>query len=270
MTRRWLWAEGISAAILIAGALCVLGAHSSPTFQVCVERHEKDQRYYPRQDKETPGHIFVKTGIVYFGCGVRTADIHQGALSIFFAAILATVGFLQFLVYRGQLAATKAMQRAFIAVEADGVEDFFGVRPVAKVKIINTGNLPATGMDWTVFYDIGMDHRRKVFRIDETDMERGTNLLAPKAEMRRFQYRALNYDEIDLFYCCDGAVYVYGIVYYFDGFGTKRWTKFCHRYDKHCFRYDAHMRPKRNLSGRSARQHQFGNGTDEDEDEGDP
>jgi hypothetical protein len=40
--------------------------------------------------------------------------------------------------------------------------------------------------------------------------------------------------EIERFERGEVALYVWGIVYYSDGFVTGRYTKFCHRYEADC------------------------------------
>lgn len=115
-------------------------------------------------------------------------------------------------------------------------------------------------MRWHIDMEVDSNKVRKKFPIGDLDIPDSTNLLAPKATMPRFVAADLK-ERTRLVTSDKGALFIWGIVYYRDGFGNERWTKFCHRYEQDCMDktgMDA-------LGGDNARQHQYGNGTDEDE-----
>jgi hypothetical protein len=161
-----------------------------------------------------------------------------------------------------QLSETKILQRAFLTIYPGGVETIVHDPQIAKILIKNSGNLPATNVRWVIHSALSADRFYKGFDILANDIVQSTNVLAPKGEMLRFQDLHHSNTKMHQLQQRSLALYVWGIVYYSDGFTSGRWTKFCHRYESDCLAVgDSELRAEH------ARQHQYGNGTDQDETE---
>jgi hypothetical protein len=65
--------------------------------------------------------------------------------------------------------------------------------------------------------------------------------------------------KVNSLYC-----FVWGIVYYDDGFGQKCFTRFCHRYNAECYRHirEGFFIGKWGLVSEGAKYHQWGNEAD--------
>jgi hypothetical protein len=164
-------------------------------------------------------------------------------------------------VMREQMAATKAMQRAYIAVDGLGVNPFVprdGISStgIVHISIKNAGNVPARKVRWFIDAEIRDNDREKVFAIPREESISGSNVLAAQRYMQRDFSKKFTADDANNFLHNKYPLYVWGVVYYFDGFTDGRFTKFCHR-------YGAHMATISNIPAESARHHQYGNETDE-------
>jgi len=168
---------------------------------------------------------------------------------------------------RGALAAERALtivERAYIAVEGLGVEDLHAIA-IARINIINAGNLPAQRIRWIIYAEIDADDEREIFDVSDDCILPSDNILAPRQEMPRFFLHGI-FDpfEVMAFERGERVLYVWGIVYYIDGFQTWRWLRFCHRYNNDCVEERKEGgRIVWDVSPARVRQHQFGNRTDE-------
>jgi hypothetical protein len=165
---------------------------------------------------------------------------------------------------RDQLNLTKTIERAFLSVEPDGIQRLHHLFPtIGQVVIKNTGRLPATNVRWWIDMRIDINRASRNFSLGEILVE-SNNIVAPGGNMRRFIDAKFEKEDIDVFYnagssiSMTGALYIWGIVYYKDGLGKDRWIRFCHRYER-----DSAISSGEIFATR-ARQHQYGNGTDED------
>jgi hypothetical protein len=260
-------AQGIAAILL---ALWLLGL----VFAIFIPHedwgHGNGTQQHADQERTTQGERWWDST---FGPTVKPTDVVVAV----FTGFLFLVGCAQVHVYHRQREimasqtrileeqsrTTKAIQRAFLTIEAEGIDSVWGDAPILKIRIVNSGGLPATKIRWLIEGTISANNRLPTFDVaaHEHTMLRSTNLLAPKGEMRRFFEKKFGKGATAPLDWGGAFLYVWGIVYYLDGFGKERWTKFCHRYQQDCI--DTQFRFT--LVGAKARQHQYGNGTDEDE-----
>ena len=231
------------------------------------EKTPEEKKHEAKKDKNgrkmatfTEGLFLATSGLALFTgvlAGAAFLQMRQGRRSIIAAE-------------RGAAAAERALtvvERAYLSVDALGIEDLH-VRPIGRFKIMNSGNLPAQGVRWFPYAEIDADGDRKIFTINDSDIPPSTNIIAPRGEMRRF-FDA-NFSDIGLhqFETGEAFLYVWGIVYYMDGFRTWRWLRFCHRYNSDCLETrDVVGRTAWDVGADRVRQHQYGNSTDEDIDE---
>ena len=156
----------------------------------------------------------------------------------------------------------RRQMRAYVTIDPAGIEKILLPTQIARITIKNSGDLPASDVRWIIYSDIDENRLRKDFDVDVTKIEPGTNLLAPKDGMSRFQDLHHAKATVEKIGRDEAALYVWGQVFYQDGFGKERWTKFCHRYEKDCMRL-IDTATGHEMTAKRARQHQYGNGTDE-------
>jgi hypothetical protein len=127
---------------------------------------------------------------------------------------------------------TRILQRAYISVEPGGISASSSMDKChPNIDIRNVGNLPAREIRWLMEWSTSLNPRRQTFRIDPDKLE-GQNTLTPGGVMRQGgPIIYLGNDHGDLRNEAGLYLYVWGAVYYDDGFGTERITKFCHRYN---------------------------------------
>jgi hypothetical protein len=149
-------------------------------------------------------------------------DSHDGAVTAIATAFIAIFTIVLARVGRSQSRDTRILQRAYIAVEARGIEQAIedrGDRVHALVAFRNAGHLPARNVSWWV--DIGEPEDVENPPVPTPKPLKG--VLPAGTEIRTasghfFSNKTGNW------------LYVWGIVTYEDGFGVSRFTKFCHRY----------------------------------------
>jgi hypothetical protein len=152
-------------------------------------------------------------------------------------AVLTVVAFLQLLTMRDQTKATKAMQRAYIAVEPGGIREFDSKdgRIACDVIIINAGNMPARDVRWSLYKCYSKRSKRENFRhCDARAMVKNGIVLAPKGHARKGSKptRKAPFDTARKGAKPDEAwLYVWGRIIYHDGFVGGRAIDFCHRYN---------------------------------------
>lgn len=155
---------------------------------------------------------------------------------------------------------TRILQRAYIAVDLDGINPFRRVGgadgthvAIGHVMITNAGNLPATGIRCCVKIGFGENDGRADFPISEADFF-GDFILPPKGMMRH----GTDYFNVP----AQGWLYVWGEVRYRDGFNENptRVTRFCHRYARAMLEK---MDGGHGIKSQHGRFHTSGNSTDE-------
>lgn len=161
---------------------------------------------------------------------------------------VATAG-LMILAHR-QFADSRLNNRAYVAVEPLGLEPWRGEsdRFLGLVNISNVGVLPARALKWRLYIRQTDDGDSLDFPMDQP--LRGAQVVAGRSAMIR---GTVPTTATPARYC-----FVWGIVEYDDGYGSRRTTTFCHRYncDREDFRRTHTIRPH------DARQHEVGNKSD--------
>ena len=169
----------------------------------------------------------------------RFLDDHNGAIIAIFTIVLAgsTIGLwlITWCGIRSQLRETKILQRAYLSVEPAGIA------PLSKpnncvpwIDICNRGNLPARNVKWLIKHAPKLDGRFNNFpaTIEEA---KGKNVVPPGTAMRQGGHIVLVDNSkalAEAIWKEDGLyLYVWGAVFYDDGFGESRTTRFCHRYN---------------------------------------
>ena len=178
------------------------------------------------------------------------------------ALVFVTAG----LVYLGwrQEGHFKRAERAYIAVEPQGVIPFAAVgNSIIHVSIKNVGTIPARNVSWRVLGEACGNGRREDFPIDEAKMS-GNNVV-PKGTVMNYNQTAILDEQSFTNIRGHGCFYyVWGMVRYNDGFGVKRFTRFCHRYNGTAYvhiREGAHN-GEWGILPDGAKYHQWGNDAD--------
>jgi len=174
-------------------------------------------------------------------------DSHDGAVTAVATAFIAIFTIVLARVASRQLQDARILQRAYISVEPCGIEPGAidrSDRILGRIAIRNRGHLPARNVSWWISITTALE--KKDFPIEQ--IERRASALAPGAEMEVASPNMIT-DRMQNF------IYVWGMVTYRDGFGARRFTRFCHRYDS-----------KASLDGgvftirpENARYHEYGN-----------
>lgn len=129
--------------------------------------------------------------------------------------------------------ALRTTQRAYLSANAHGITSFVPHQiAIGHVEFCNAGSLPARDVCYVMEMDCSLERNRSVFDVDETKL-RGNNVIAPRNGMRQGAEQTFSDDDIAAFKNGDRddfVIYVWGRVYYNDGF-EKRRLDFCHRYD---------------------------------------
>ena len=160
----------------------------------------------------------------------------------------------------GRARETRILHRAYVSVIPLGVAPFLSENGMLSCDIAfhNGGNLPARKVRWFIDRKFSKDGHLDDFPIGSALS--GDNIIAAKAEVRK-GVKAISAAELDTFKSGGGAkdrwLYVWGRVSYGDGFGRDRYTDFC-------FRYNLAGIKEARIAAETARQHEYGNRTDED------
>lgn len=153
---------------------------------------------------------------------------------------------------------TKILQRAYLSVDSAGVSPLDpGKTCAAHVIVKNVGNLPARDVKWFISAKFSTNGRLNDFPIDRSVIY-GNNVVPPGTEMKRSQNFRATSAEISALVAEKAILYVWGEIFYTDGFGTARSTKFCHRYSRGVVMALPHY----SIGADSMRYHQFGNDAD--------
>ena len=163
-----------------------------------------------------------------------------------------------------QVKDTEILQRAYLSVVPFGIEPFKSAdgRLSCDVGFHNTGHLPARSVRWFIDRKFSTCAKDADFPIPLDEKQwHGNNIVAPGTSMRKGGV-AINSAELDEFRAHNKIgdkcwLYVWGRVWYVDGFSKPRFTSFCHRYNLLGSR-------SWTLPESSARYHEHGNHTDEE------
>jgi hypothetical protein len=162
----------------------------------------------------------------------------------------------------------KITQRAYLAVDPLGVDPFGPTEgpsapSVAHIAVRNVGNLPARHVSWFIDVRLDSNWQSKDFPIDD-GMRFGDNVVAPGISMARSQNKEFSREDYNAFKANKLQLYVWGEVLYDDGFGVRRFTKFCHRYPCRSMKTPpvVFMDPLPPLLADGARYHRYGNDAD--------
>jgi hypothetical protein len=155
---------------------------------------------------------------------------------------------------------TRILHRAYVNAAPLGVAPFLSDNGMLSCDVAfhNGGNLPARKVRWFIDRKFSTDGHLDDFPIGSTFS--GDNIIAAKAEVRK-GVKAINAAELESFKQGGGAkdrwLYVWGRVFYGDGFGRDRHTDFC-------FRYNLASVKEGKIAAETGRQHEYGNRTDAD------
>jgi hypothetical protein len=147
-----------------------------------------------------------------------------------FTIVLAQVG-------RAQVKDTRILQRAYVSVEPGGIEPL-NSRSVShgteddllgQLAMRNAGNLPARNVRWSTRIECDSNRKRSEFPIDSKVS--GNNVIPPGSVMGRGTPLIKSGNLVLPKGSNAGYCYVWGRVFYDDGFGVERTTDFCHRYN---------------------------------------
>jgi hypothetical protein len=118
--------------------------------------------------------------------------------------------------------------RAYLSVEADGINTFITSgekRCIGHVKIRNVGKIPAKNVFASV--DITLNNTRDFSPSPIPDNPAIERSIQPDAFMRQGSKHQPPVSEVQR---SERFSFVWGTVWYDDGYGERRYTRFCHRY----------------------------------------
>jgi hypothetical protein len=157
---------------------------------------------------------------------------------------------------------TKILQRAYLAVEPDGIRPLKSDIGILSgyVKIRNVGHLPARNV--RSFIKLKYEHGFGPTNFPLGAPE-GTNVAAPGIALPKGTTSSFDAAELKKMSKDKLFFYVWGVIYYHDGFVDDRHIRFCHRYRWEVF-IDGGGSVGYRAEASDARYHEYGNGTDED------
>ena len=116
--------------------------------------------------------------------------------------------------------------RAYLAVQPGGIKQTAQQSAVGDVVITNLGHLPAHAVHAVVRIRMYKTKDVRKFEVSEKWFP-AERTIHPGDSMRRSSTGSIDPRKI---YKSNAYVFVFGTVYYNDGFGKPRFTRFCHRY----------------------------------------
>jgi hypothetical protein len=150
--------------------------------------------------------------------------------------------------------------RARLSVVPKGINQLIGEENgMGHVALHNVGKLPARNVALSVEMRIS-DYRDTAFDVPQ-DHQSINRVIQAGAEMRQGSKQTLPLNVL----CVSGShVFVWGVAYYDDGYGERRFTRFCHRYNSGSYnrsiRAQAETRETRSIiDPDKARYHTHGN-----------
>lgn len=154
----------------------------------------------------------------------------------------------------------RILHRAYVSVLPRGIAAFISQNGMLScdVAFYNNGKLPAIKLRWFIDRKFSTDGRLNDFPIE--NILNGNSVIPARTEMRKGA-KAIRSSELASFKQGGGPkdrwLYVWGRVAYEDGFGRNCWTDFC-------FRYNLAGTHDGTIAAEAARQHEYGNNTDEE------
>ena len=148
-------------------------------------------------------------------------DEHDGAVTAVATAFIAAFTIVLAIIARRQARYTRIVERAYISAKPAGIEPSHvdrGDRVHALVTLHNSGHLPARNVSWSI--NIGTFEGTEPPKVT---VRRMNNVLAPGSEIQISS-------KIMLSNRTPNNTFVWGTVIYDDGFGIRRYTRFCHYY----------------------------------------
>jgi hypothetical protein len=163
---------------------------------------------------------------------VRT--VHLDALTVLIG-LLAIATFWLVWIASWQSKDIRSAQRAYLAVEPLGIRVLLEAnRAIGLIGIRNAGHLAARKVSCFISLKQSEKDDEKTFPLEKPN---GAIVIPPGSTARMSGVRTLVQDasstashQRDKVSVKSTYLYVWGIVYYNDGFRGKRFTKFCHRY----------------------------------------
>ena len=191
---RWLIPLGVA----IASALFLLMIQSSERFQNCIEnaQYKEAQTTHPKQLSDVPITFLMRER-----CWGDYVDTYGNGLIALFTITLAgsTIGlwFATWQMGERQSAETKILQRAYVTAEPAGISPYISLdgRLSCDVYFRNSGNLPATNIEWVITQQFDTNPVRATFPIDPKDFG-GHNLIPPKGLIKKGGKPAINSAEL--------------------------------------------------------------------------
>jgi hypothetical protein len=245
--------------IAISFGIAFLFVESSERFQNCIEEGQQKADQKSSQNQITD---IVTSFIIRKRCLGDYVEANANGIIALFTIILAGSTWGLWSITRQGLRVqseeTKIIQRAYLSVDSGGVTPLVSIgTSVAHIVVKNVGNLPARNVSWFIDVKFSQDGQLNDFPIDRSEIY-GNNVIPPGTEMRRSQnFRAVG-DKIFTLGVEETHLYVWGEIFYHDGFGKGRSTKFCHRYSGGVQAAAAYNF----LRADSMRYHQYGNDAD--------
>lgn len=160
--------------------------------------------------------------------------------------------------------------RAYLSVTPLGVRSLVGnSNCIGYVLLKNVGATPAYNVSLKVMAEIVLEKERKDF-LYPPDPKEVARTIQPNSEMSQGSMKPfLPFREVD---SADRYIFVWGVAYYDDAFGKRRFTKFCHRYhtasrnQDNIFTIRRNIKPHREaltiIEAEKARHHTRGNDAD--------
>jgi hypothetical protein len=117
--------------------------------------------------------------------------------------------------------------RAYLSVEPVGVYVLIGTdEAIGQVRVNNVGRVPAQNVHVVVHMLLGSSKNTQIGNRD-ADIDGVERAIQPGASFRQGSREQYPVNDIR-----QGVwVFVWGVAYYDDGYGNRRWTRFCHRYN---------------------------------------
>lgn len=153
---------------------------------------------------------------------------------------------------------TRILQRAYLSVQPDGIRRLFKPPETAQanISIVNAGNLPARNVAWVIHQTFSNDDGLKDFPVERGKAE-GATVVVPRSHMiQNGQPFPAGLGTFATPESSSKYLYVWGAVFYDDGFGDNRTTTFCHRYNGISYNGSS------DVIAEHGRLHSFGNGAD--------
>lgn len=197
------------------------------------------------------------------GADDRIAD-YTLWLMVFTGALgVATIGlwFTTYIGIRNQSRDIRVLQRAYLAIESGGIDPLLrNDTSVVHISVVNVGHLPAREVEWCINVEMDGNGARSDFPVNGPFY--GNNTIPPGTEMRRSQNAEFKEVDFANFVGRRLHLYVWGEVRYRDGFGDRRFTKFCHRYGGSGAILYGGNNNRASLTAEGMRFHRYGNNAD--------